>query len=87
MRNKLATIFIPALCLLVVWTIISCRKEKKATGTDKELYDMAKTTDGFVWFKNSGSLLNKSAGSGQRQRQGGAYSEQFQLPQHVNPPK
>ncbi len=54
-------------CLVSIWTINSCKKEKEATGTDKELYEMAKATSGFTWFKNSSSLLNKSSGSGHPQ--------------------
>ena len=67
MRNKLKTITVLSICLVSIWTINSCKKEKEATGTDKELYEMAKTTSGFTWFKNSSSLLNKSSGSGHSQ--------------------
>jgi hypothetical protein len=67
MRNKLKAIFTLCICLLGIWTINSCKKEKEASGTDKELYDMAKGTSGFTWFKNSSSLLNKSSGSGHPQ--------------------
>lgn len=48
-------------------TIYSCKKEKKAKGTDKELFDMAKETNGFTWFKLSDTLLPKSSGSGHPQ--------------------
>lgn len=65
MRNKLKTLTVLFFCLLSIWTVNSCKKE--ATDTDKELYDMAKATDGFIWFKNSSSLLNKSSGSGHPQ--------------------
>lgn len=41
----------------------SCKKDKVAEGTDKMLYEMAKQTSGFVWYKNSNTLLNKSSGS------------------------
>ncbi len=67
MRNKLKTITVIIFCLVSIWTINSCKKEKEATGTDKELYEMAKSTSGFTWFKNSTSLLNKSSGSGHPQ--------------------
>ena len=67
MRNKLKTITVLSFCLVSIWTINSCKKEKEATGTDKELYEMAKATSGFTWFKNSSSLLNKSSGSGHPQ--------------------
>ena len=45
-------------------SIASCKKDKDAEGIDKELYDMAKNTSGFTWYKFSDDLLNKSAGSG-----------------------
>jgi hypothetical protein len=67
MINKLKTIFILFLCLFGIWTINSCKKEEQAKGTDKELYEMAKMTNGFTWFKNSSSLLDKSSGSGHPQ--------------------
>jgi hypothetical protein len=67
MRNKLKTFTVMTFCLVSIWTINSCKKEKEATGTDKELYEMAKATSGFTWFKNSSSLLNKSSGSGHPQ--------------------
>jgi hypothetical protein len=67
MRNKLKTNTVLAFCLVSIWTINSCKKEKEAPGTDKELYEMAKSTSGFTWFKNSSSLLNKSSGSGHPQ--------------------
>lgn len=65
MRNKLKTICSLTICLFGLWTIHSCKKEAK--GTDKELYEMAKETAGFTWFKKSNSLLNKSSGSGHPQ--------------------
>jgi len=65
MISKLQIIIIVAMCFGSIWTISSCKKEAK--GTDKELYDMAKETAGFTWFKNSNALLNKSSGSGHSQ--------------------
>ena len=67
MRNKLKAIIVLSFCLVIIWTINSCNKEKDATGTDKELYDMAKATSSFTWFNNSSSLLSKSSGSGHDQ--------------------
>ncbi len=63
MRNKLKTITVITFCLTGIWTINSCKKENEAIGTDKELYEMSKTTSGFVWYKNSNALLDKSSGS------------------------
>ncbi len=67
MESKLKTMIVLSFCLAGIGSVSSCKKEKQATGTDKELYEMSKVTDGFIWFKNSGSLLNKSAGSGHPQ--------------------
>jgi hypothetical protein len=50
-----------------MWTITSCKKDKNTIGTDEELYEMSKTTSGFVWFKNSSDFLDKSSGSGHSQ--------------------
>ncbi len=53
------------LLILVGFSLFTaCRKGKKARGIDKDLYNMAKETTGFVWFKYSSALLPKSAGSG-----------------------
>jgi hypothetical protein len=43
----------------------SCKKEEKEI--DKELYELAKETSGFVWYKNTSTLLSKSSGSGHPQ--------------------
>lgn len=56
-------IFSFAICLT---TISSCKK-KKVTGLDKELYEMAKTTSGFVWYNKSSDLKDKSSGTGHSQ--------------------
>lgn len=67
MRSKFKTILILSICLIGIWTILSCKNEKEASGTDNELYEMARMTSGFTWFQNSSSLLNKSSGSGHPQ--------------------
>jgi hypothetical protein len=67
MKNKLKRIIILSFCLVAMGTFGSCKKDAAPVGTDKELYDMAKSTNGFTWFKNSSTLLNKSAGSGHPQ--------------------
>lgn len=67
MKNKLRTTVILSICFIYVWAINSCKKDKQAKATDEELYEMAKNTSGFTWFKNSGSLLSKSSGSGHPQ--------------------
>lgn len=67
MRIRLKTFAVLTFCFISILTIYSCKKEKVTEGTDKELYDMSKATSGFVWYKNSSSLLDKSAGSGHPQ--------------------
>lgn len=71
MTKKLITVFILFLCAISIMTIYSCKKEKGAVatdeGTDMILYDLSKEMNGFTWFKNSSSLLNKSSGSGHPQ--------------------
>ena len=41
-----------------------CKNENQAEGTDKMLYDMARETTGFTWYKKSDALLNTTSGSG-----------------------
>lgn len=42
----------------------SCKKDEKASATDIELYNKAKETAGFVWYKKTEALLPKSDLSG-----------------------
>ncbi len=44
--------------------VSSCSKDDEATGTDTNLFDLAKETNGFVWYKNSDVFLPRSSGSG-----------------------
>lgn len=67
MRNNQKTILFLFICITALWTINSCKKEneneKETIEIDKELYEISKTTSGFVWYKNSSALLEKSSGS------------------------
>ena len=56
-----------SISLLIIVLLISCKKDRESAGTDAELYDLAKSTTGFVWYKNNSNLLDKSAGSGHPQ--------------------
>jgi hypothetical protein len=67
MKYKHHSILILFSCLIGIFIFNACKKEKEAIGTDKELFDMSKNTTGFVWYKNSSALLNKSSGSGHPQ--------------------
>lgn len=62
-RNHL-NLFLFLSIFITVSSISSCKKDKAGKDIDTELYDMAKETSGFVWYKNSDSLLPISSGSG-----------------------
>lgn len=53
---------------LFIVLVYSCKKEtteiNPSINTDKILYDLSKSNTGFVWYKNSDVLLNKSSGTG-----------------------
>lgn len=69
MPYKSKTSLVLSTLLVVIVTINSCKKEDQSKGTeqtkttDQDLYDLAKVTTGFVWYKKSTTLLNKSSGS------------------------
>ena len=50
--------------LMAVAVCSGCKNDSQAEGTDKELYDLARGTTGFTWYKNSDALLNTTSGSG-----------------------
>lgn len=56
-KSTLAVIFLTII-------INGCANNKLAEGNDKVLYDMARETGGFKWYKNTEVLLNRSTGSG-----------------------
>ncbi len=60
------SILLSAAVLLVFALSNACKNDSASPNddTDKMLFNLAKTTSGFTWYKNSDSLLNKSAGSG-----------------------
>lgn len=62
-RNHL-NLFLFLSIFITVSLISSCKKDKAGKDIDTELYDLAKETSGFVWYKNSDSLLPISSGSG-----------------------
>lgn len=62
MKYKKISFFFLINITLTIFSIHSCKKEEKEI--DAELFDLAKSTSGFVWYKNSNALLNKSSGSG-----------------------
>ncbi len=58
------------LCLLGIGIFFGCGKEESPAGaggrkvTDAEMYALANTTAGFVYYKNSSDTLLRSSGSG-----------------------
>ena len=64
MTKTTSTVLILPILIMSMLILFSCKKDKKAEGTDKQLYDMAKGSSGFTWYKNSAALLDKSSGSG-----------------------
>ncbi|HEX5003508.1 MAG TPA: cytochrome P460 family protein [Bacteroidia bacterium] len=52
------------LMLLIILSSLSCKQEKNNSKTDQDLYDIASSYNGFTWYKNDPSFLNKSSGSG-----------------------
>lgn len=67
MKKNLKVQVVLAIGILAIMATSSCKKEEEPTATDKKLYEMAKATEGFTWFKHSDELLNKSIASGHSQ--------------------
>lgn len=66
MKKMLALFSISAIFGFTVF-FTSCEEEDTTVAIDKELYEMAKSTAGFTWYKNSDTYLEKSDGSGHSQ--------------------
>ncbi len=62
-KNKI-TLVILLSGIFGIMSLSSCKHEDTIADIDQQLYDMAKSTDGFTWYKNSSAPLEKSAGSG-----------------------
>lgn len=56
-----------AIAIVMIIVVNSCKKEKVAKGTDKDLFSMSNNSTGFIWYKKSSALLGKSSGSGHPQ--------------------
>lgn len=67
MRTNLKSSAVISFLLFCIWMFHSCTKDKNIAdannSTDKFIYDMAVSANGFTWYKNSEALLNKSTGS------------------------
>jgi len=63
--NASKSMMVMMLIVISVGFINSCKKEDQ--DTDTALFELAKKSDGFVWYRKSDIALNKSAGSGHTQ--------------------
>ncbi len=50
------TFYILSMGFMGLCGAISCKKDIALSGTDKELYEMAKKTSGYTWFQYSDVL-------------------------------
>jgi hypothetical protein len=67
MTHNIRFLGLASMAMTSMFFFNACKKNKEAAGTDKELYDMSRETAGFVWYKKTDVLLNKSSGSGHPQ--------------------
>ena len=67
MKNIKKLISISAIIGLLVLLTTSCKYENFEGRFETEIYNKAKSTDGYVWFKYSNISLSKSSGSGHEQ--------------------
>lgn len=64
MKLKLKTALVLSVCFFGIVAIDACKKDVVTADTDTELYNMAKETNGFTFFKKTATLLAKSSGTG-----------------------
>lgn len=64
MKNKIIASVIIIVCIVFGWT---CKYDKFINATDKKLLNISKEMTGYVWFKNSDGLLDRSSNSGHSQ--------------------
>ena len=67
MKKNIAKLTALALAVLIISVTYSCKKKKQTSQSDIDLYELAKQTDGYVWYKKTDKLLDKSSGSGHSQ--------------------
>ena len=66
MKKQILILASSTICLLML-LVSSCKHESFEARFETEIYNKAKSTDGYVWFKYSNISLQKSAGSGHEQ--------------------
>jgi len=49
---------------ILLFSFSSCKHDKITNDINWELYELAKETSGYTWFKNSSAALPRSSGSG-----------------------
>ncbi len=67
MKNTKLSIFVSVVIGLLIVLISSCKYKNVEGRLETEIFNKAKSTDGFVWFKYSNISLQKSSGSGHEQ--------------------
>ena len=67
MKNIKLSIFLSTIIVLLILLISSCKYSNVEGRFETEIYNKAKSTDRYVWFKYSNISLQKSAGSGHQQ--------------------
>lgn len=64
-RHKI--LLFTTIALAILASLQACKNDDdtgSSQNTDELLYEMAKKTSGFTWYKNDDTLLNKTSGSG-----------------------
>lgn len=59
-RNEKIALILSMASLITV--LMMCRKPPE--GLEKELFDRSKNKDGYIWYKNSDKILDRSNASG-----------------------
>lgn len=67
MKSLKLSLFIVTIVISLTLLIASCKYDNVQGRFETEIYDKAKNTDGYVWFKYSNISLQKSSGSGHAQ--------------------
>ena len=67
MKHTKLSIAVFAIIGLLILLISSCKYGNVEGRFETEIFNKAKSTDGYVWFKYSAISLQKSAGSGHEQ--------------------
>jgi hypothetical protein len=67
MKNKKLSISVFAIIGSLILLVQSCKYDNLEGRFEREIYNKAKSTEGYVWFKYSAVSLQNSGGSGHEQ--------------------